>query len=274
MKHAIRQDHGPEQSRGAHGPEQRRRVVFCDFDGTITARDTIDAMYDAFGPDDWRNAAGDLYTKGLRSRQIIKRMLGMLDCTRDEIVELLRTLPIRDGFVEFREFCRNNRHELIVMSEGIGLSVETVLHERGIDDLPYFGNVLVRDGDGRWTTENPHLHAECTDCGNCKSAHLIKRKKQGDGVIYVGDGPTDRCPARVADILFATNYLADFCAKNKLPFIPFETFHDVIAEMSKDDFAGRLEAEAGRDFERKTTLPGPELHAENAGGRNPYDKHP
>jgi len=249
-----------------------KHVVFCDFDGTITAKDTIDAMYDAFGPHDWPAVAKDLYKQGLRSRKIIQRMLGMLDCTREQIVELLRTLPIRKGFVEFREFCRNSGLELIIMSEGIGLSVETVLHERGIDDLPYFGNVLTRGEDRKWTTLNPHRSLDCPDCGNCKSLHLIKRKRLGDAVVYIGDGATDRCPAQVTDILFATNYLADFCQKAGISFVPFETFHDVIREMSREDFIGRLEAEASRDRARKTTLPDGELHAENAEGRNPYDK--
>ena len=249
-----------------------KHVVFCDFDGTITAKDTIDAMYDAFGPEDWPAIATELYNKGKRSRQIIKRILGMLNCTRRDIVELLQTLPIREGFVEFREFCRESDYELIIMSEGIGLSVETVLHERGIDDLKYFGNVLARDAEGKWTTENPHLHPDCDACGNCKSAHVIERKKQGDAVVYIGDGPTDRCPAQVTDILFATNLLADFCARTGVPFVRFETFHDVIEEMSKEDFLGRLEAEAARDLQRKTTLPDPERHAENAEGGNPYDK--
>jgi len=247
-------------------------VVFCDFDGTITAKDTIDAMYDAFGPPDWPAVAKDLYRKGLRSRQIIKRMLGMLDCTRDQIVQLLQTLPIREGFVTFREFCRRNDYELVIMSEGIELSVQTVLHERGIDDLQYFGNILVRDDAGRWTTENPHLHPDCTDCGNCKSAHLLERKVRGEAVVYVGDGPTDRCPASVADLVFATGYLADFCQRKSIPFLRFETFHDVTREMSEEDFAARLEAEAVRDLERKTRMPDPEVHAENAEGRNPYDK--
>ena len=247
-------------------------VVFCDFDGTVTAKDTIDAMYDAFGPEDWPAIATELYDQGLRSRQIIKTMLGKLHCTREQIVKLLQTLPIRDGFVEFHRFCRDNDYELILMSEGVGLSVETVLHERGIDDLRYFGNVLVRDDEGRWTTENPHLHPDCHDCGNCKSAHIIERKRRGDAVVYVGDGPTDRCPAQVTDILFATDYLADFCTRTGMPFVRFGTFHDVIKEMSKEDFLPRWEAEARRDLQRKTTLPNPELHAENAEGRNPYDK--
>lgn len=249
-----------------------KHVIFTDFDGTITTKDTIDAMYDAFGPEDWPAVLKNLYAQGLRSRRVIKRMLGILDCTREQIVELLRTLPVRDGFVEFREFCRSKGYELIIMSEGIGLSVETVLHERGIDDLPYFGNVLVRDSRGRWTTMNPHLHPDCGDCGNCKSAHLIERKRRGDAVVYVGDGATDRCPAQAADVVFATGYLAEFCKKTGVPFLPFETFGDVIVEMSREDFTGRLEAEAVRDLDRKTTLPNPELHAENAEGRNPYEQ--
>ena len=247
-----------------------KSVVFCDFDGTITAHDTIDAMYDAFGPNDWPAVAKDLYHQGLRSRLIIKKMLGMLKASREEIVEVLRAIPIRDGFVRFYEFCRDRDVELIIMSEGIGLSVETVLHERGIDDLPYFGNVLVAE-DGWWTTTNPHMHPDCTDCGNCKSAHVIARKKSGDAVVYIGDGATDRCPAQVADVVFATGHLARFCETQRIPFVPFETFDDVAAEMSKPDFMQRLEAEAAKDLERKTTLPSPE-GLECAEGRNPYDK--
>jgi 2,3-diketo-5-methylthio-1-phosphopentane phosphatase len=236
-----------------------KHVVFSDFDGTITAKDTIDAMADAFGPDNWPSIAKDLYSRGLRSRQIIQRMLGMLDVTREEIVELLRTLPLRDGFAEFREFCRRSGYELVIVSEGIGLSVETVLHERGMNDLPYFGNVLVRGRDGRWTTRNPHRHPDCADCGNCKSRHLIERKKRGDAVVYIGDGPTDRCPAQAADIVFATGYLARFCRKTGIPLVRFETFQDVVREMSKEDFLPRLNAEARRDIGRKTTLPRPDV---------------
>ena len=145
-----------------------------------------------------------------------------------------------------------------------------MLHERGIDDLPYFGNVLV-ETDGRWTTENPHMHPDCTDCGNCKSAHLIDRKKRGDATVYIGDGATDRCPAQVADVVFATGFLAHFCEAQHIPFIPFETFDDVVREMSTDGFIARLEEASSRDLARKTTLPNPE-GLECAEGRNPYDK--
>jgi len=235
-----------------------KHVVFSDFDGTVTERDTLDAMYDAFGPPDWPALVKDLHAKGLRSRRIIQKLLATFNVTRREMVEFLRTIPLRRGFVEFREFCRANDYELILMSEGVGLSVQTVLHERGIDDLPYFGNTLVRGADGRWTTLNPHRHPDCADCGNCKSRHLIERKKRGDAVIYVGDGPTDRCAAKVADFVFATGYLTRFCEKHDIPFVPFETFEDVAREMSKEDFLRRLEAEAARDVARKTTLPRPD----------------
>ncbi len=246
-----------------------RHVVFSDFDGTITAKDTIDAMYDEFGVENWPAVVRGLYAQGLRSRQIIKRMLGMLDASHEQIVALLRSLPTREGFAEFREFCKARDYDLIVMSEGISLSVETVLHERGINDLPYFGNVLERDAQGRWTTSNPHASGECHDCGNCKSSHVIERKKAGDAVVYVGDGATDRCPAMVADIVFATGYLAKFCAKTGIPYFPFTTFHDVVEEMSKPDFVRRLEAEATRHLDRKTALPDPNrAHAENAEGRS------
>ena len=95
---------------------------------------------------------------------------------------------------------------------------------------------------------------------------------RGDAIVYVGDGATDRCPASLADVVFATGFLADSCTRKGIPFFPYETFGDVQKRMSEATFVEHLEAEAGKDVGRKTTLPGPEEENSDPDCMNPYHK--
>lgn len=54
-------------------------------------------------------------------------------------------------------------------------------------------------------------------------------------IIFIGDGVSDLPAAREADVLFARRGLAldDYCRENNIPFIPFDTFSDIKAEIEK-----------------------------------------
>jgi 2-hydroxy-3-keto-5-methylthiopentenyl-1-phosphate phosphatase len=57
------------------------------------------------------------------------------------------------------------------------------------------------------------------------------RELQGRGhrVVAVGDGNADRCMAGLAEVLFARGRLAAWCDRERLPYRPFETLHEVAA---------------------------------------------
>ena len=230
-------------------------VVFTDFDGTVTTKDTLDMIYDRFAFKNWRELYHQWFREGQRSRQLIKKLLRECHATEEQFIEILRDIPLRDGFLEFRNFCRKHDYELIIVSEGIDLSVKTILHERGIEDIPYYGNTLARDEHGRWTTTHPHGHPECENCGNCKVWHLIERKKRGDAVVYIGDGVTDWCPANVADCVFARKSLADYGARAGVPLHPFRDCHDIITVFKSPGFVARIEHDAQFHLDRKVHLP-------------------
>jgi 2-hydroxy-3-keto-5-methylthiopentenyl-1-phosphate phosphatase len=48
-----------------------------------------------------------------------------------------------------------------------------------------------------------------------------------DIIVYVGDGISDRCPVRYADIVFAKRGLLTYCQEQNITFHEFSTFRDV-----------------------------------------------
>ncbi len=55
------------------------------------------------------------------------------------------------------------------------------------------------------------------------------RRADGRTLAYVGDGWSDRCAARAADLVFARAGLARYLDDEGTPYVPFEDFHDVRA---------------------------------------------
>ncbi|MCZ6615431.1 MAG: hypothetical protein O6920_06600, partial [Chloroflexi bacterium] len=56
---------------------------------------------------------------------------------------------------------------------------------------------------------------------------------RGHKVFYVGDGVTDLCPARKADLVFARSRLLEECRAEGLAHIELRDFSDVIAELER-----------------------------------------
>jgi 2-hydroxy-3-keto-5-methylthiopentenyl-1-phosphate phosphatase len=48
-----------------------------------------------------------------------------------------------------------------------------------------------------------------------------------DIIMYIGDGISDRCPVRFADIVFAKGRLIRYCQEQNIPYHEFRTFDDV-----------------------------------------------
>ena len=84
--------------------------------------------------------------------------------------------------------------------------------------------------DGGMTFEFPY-RTECGQCGNCKAADLFRLREGFRRTIYIGDGHSDLCAARYADVIFAKEALAEDCLKAGRPFRPFEGFGEVLAAL-------------------------------------------
>ena len=67
----------------------------------------------------------------------------------------------------------------------------------------------------------------CPVCGEqCKRMEL-DRLGGGRQIAYVGDGWSDRCAAKAADVVFARASLATHLAEEGVDYVPFDDLADV-----------------------------------------------
>jgi 2-hydroxy-3-keto-5-methylthiopentenyl-1-phosphate phosphatase len=57
---------------------------------------------------------------------------------------------------------------------------------------------------------------------------LARRANGYDRTVFIGDGLSDRCGARAADVVYARDDLAGGGAREDLAFRPFASFADVM----------------------------------------------
>jgi len=203
------------------------KVILCDFDGTITVDDTLVKILDTFAGPIWNRIEEKIKSEEFGNRIGLRKEFALCNPTKQQITRLLRNeIEIDPTFKPFMQFCNRDKYELIVVSGGFSLCIETIFKKYGIKGVPYLGNELIFK-EGELEILYPYSAQECSECGNCKTAHLKKFKGQDNFVIYIGNGTTDRCPAKHADLVFAKDELAQYCAANKIPYVPFENFSDI-----------------------------------------------
>jgi 2-hydroxy-3-keto-5-methylthiopentenyl-1-phosphate phosphatase len=67
----------------------------------------------------------------------------------------------------------------------------------------------------------------------CKATIIRRFPQDRYKRILIGDSVTDFEGAKLADIVFARSHLIELCEKLELPFYPFETFFDIIAQLEE-----------------------------------------
>jgi 2-hydroxy-3-keto-5-methylthiopentenyl-1-phosphate phosphatase len=145
---------------------------------------------------------------------------------------VLDAVTFTPGFRDFAAWCQAAGHRLHVLSDGFDLYVEPLLAREGLGDLPRTTNYLSLDG-GTPRFRFRHQNPACAFHGNCKRWILEQARVADPGarIVYLGDGPGDLCPARVADVVFARRALLDLCRAAGLPCYPFDDFYAVRAAL-------------------------------------------
>ena len=215
-------------------------LVFSDFDGTISKIDTGIAVIDALDMEEawelehrWRRGEID-------SQECLSGQWGMVDLPEEELYALVDSVEMDPTFPDFLELAWDRGVRLVVVSDGLDFYVDRLLGHLGLKTcagekvlnppdgcVPRFANHCEVTPDGLEITF-PHEH-DCNQCGNCKTALLFALRPHFERIIYIGDGHSDMCAARYADVIFARGALAEDCAGEGRPFIPFANFDEIIA---------------------------------------------
>ncbi|WP_274650525.1 2-hydroxy-3-keto-5-methylthiopentenyl-1-phosphate phosphatase [Paenibacillus humicola] len=221
--------------------EAKKRVVFCDFDGTITENDNIVAIIRRFNPPGWETIVGDIVGERKSIREGVGELFRLLPAAwKDEVIEYsIANARIRSGFAELLAYCRREGVEFYVTSGGIDFFVYPLLVPFGIPEDHIYCNGSDFSGERIEITWPHPCDEHCNnDCGMCKTAIIRRFPNNAYTRILIGDSVTDFEGAKLADVVFARSHLTEKCRELGLPFTEFDTFHDIVDRLQ------RLEEEA------------------------------
>jgi 2,3-diketo-5-methylthio-1-phosphopentane phosphatase len=217
--------------------------LLLDFDGTITWRDADFEIADALLPPGRERAYEPLARRYERLELSLvayfHAYLELLGATPEQIRRQAEQVAVRPGLGELLATCDALGLEVVVVSEGIDLYVEPILAAAGFAHAAVSCNRAVysrgsggngADGAG-WQVRPPADGEPCERCLNCKGVHARRARAAGQRVAIVGNGASDLCGARAADLVIARDTLARHCDAEGIPYRPWTTFEHVAAAL-------------------------------------------
>lgn len=209
-------------------------LIACDFDGTITQRDTLHVIVEAFGVAGlWAELEPRVRSGEITVEQAMQEEFAAVCATPGQVREVVRErAPVRAGFTEFARWCEDAGHRLIVFSNGFRSVIEPVLDDVGLGHLEVVAHDAVFSADGCrlvWSARG----VRCVLCRRPCKRQPLRERWNGEELVYLGDGISDRCVSLLADLIFARDGLAAHLAGGDVAFVPFEDFHAVRAHLAR-----------------------------------------
>ena len=206
---------------------ERFDAIYCDFDGTITKKDTVNSFFELYAPN-WMESE-KLWIEGkISSRENAIIQIGLLSkVSQEQLDNYINSIEIDDYFLDFVDYVKSKNIKLTILSDGFDLFIQKVLERYNLD-IPYYANKLIYK-NGKFIIEFPYYNEDCDKkSGMCKCGK-VKEKN----FCYIGDGTSDLCIASKASVLFASKNLYTYCKENKIKHIKFKYFCDILNLLGK-----------------------------------------
>jgi 2-hydroxy-3-keto-5-methylthiopentenyl-1-phosphate phosphatase len=208
-----------------------KMIIQCDFDGTITVNNMSVLIRERFAPSQWRGIESEYLQRRLTVEQSNQQQYALLRESREELHEFVRqAVEFKPGFLPFIEFCRTAGIRFVIVSSGLDFYIEAELEEIGAPELELYCARASFNEDGIGVTYfDPE--GNIIDAG-FKKSYLGWLKKQGNPIVYIGDGLSDFEAASAADYIFATHHLHRLLTESAVAHYTFTDFDDIKREIS------------------------------------------
>lgn len=218
-----------------------KTAVFCDFDGTITRRDVGYNIFHHFSGGKNDALLPDWKARRMTTRECLRREAELVKGSAEEIYRFIDQFEIDPGFVDFVELCRRNDSPVFVASDGLDFYIKYILKKHGLGEMGLKTNAG-RPENGGLTVEFPHENTTCSHCGVCKGERIQQFREETGGayrVAFVGDGYSDSCATREADLIFAKKDLERYCLEHNIAYLKYDDFHDVSRQLVEQGYLFR-----------------------------------
>ncbi len=212
---------------------------FIDFDGTITKQDVGDALFETFGGEQCKEFVREYHEGKISAVECFnKETAACGEVDKLKLDSFLDSQEIDETFPEFVEYCKSNSFEYYILSDGMDYYIKRILTRVGVGEVPVYSNILnLEQVNGttsvRFRPEFPFTDEVCDRCASCKRNHILTLAGDDDIIAYIGEGYSDRCPVRYADVVFAKDDLLKFCRREEIPHVEYQTFADIVKYVDK-----------------------------------------
>lgn len=208
--------------------------IIADFDGTITNQDTNGLLISHFGSAQNQEIERLYKDNIIGAKEALERHFTSMRFSEEEYQKYLsKEVNLDPHFKSFHKKIKEKKIAFKIVSGGFINSIKLILENEGINESEVYANRLDFQ-DEQLNLQFYHDLKECNMpfkvCGLCKLSFLEREGQRCN--IFIGDGLTDRCMALKAELVFAKDGLAKFCEQEKINYIEFSTFQDIIGYLN------------------------------------------
>lgn len=205
-------------------PIMTQRIVFCDFDGTITAQETFVGMLKAFTPELSAQLMPRMYDRSLTLREGVRQLLESIPSQRyNEIIEFALEQPIRPGLKELLDFLGEQSIPFVVISGGVHAMIEAVLQREGLLGQVKAIAAVHLDRTREFLKVVSHYEGETELIAKVQ----VMSQYPAQETIAIGDSVTDINMALQADLVFARDRLPTYLDAEGKPYLPWSDFFKI-----------------------------------------------
>jgi 2-hydroxy-3-keto-5-methylthiopentenyl-1-phosphate phosphatase len=212
-----------------------KRLVLCDFDGTVSAEDLGYILLTHFSSGDWETIDRQFSEGKIGSKEPYTQIERIL---RGDESGLNRFIDQHSGidpfFLPFYNACRQANIDVKIISDGLDFYIRRVLGIHRLSEVPYYSNQGEFLERQRMAIRFPLANEDCGCCGTCKKNLVQLHRKDYDFIVFIGDGLSDRCAAQEADLVFAKGTLYRHCIDQDIPCNFFNDFGEILDGLRKN----------------------------------------
>jgi 2,3-diketo-5-methylthio-1-phosphopentane phosphatase len=203
--------------------------AWLDFDGTLTTSDVVDSVIREYGADGkWRQIEEAWQAGRIGSRACLAGQFELVQADEDRLLAFVAGISLDPGAASLLALLRRHRVRATIVSDGIDWFIERIFRAHRLAPPPIRSNSLRLQGGGSWKLTCPHFSQSCSvAAAHCKCASIERLATKGCARIYIGDGRSDLCAARKAEVRFAKGALAAQLKNEGLSYLSYQTLHDV-----------------------------------------------
>ena len=200
------------------------RVVFCDFDGTITTQDTFVSVLKKFAPETALQLLPAIFRQEITLKAGIGQTLGAIPADNyPAIIDFIAEQPVRSGLKEFIEFLNHASVPFVVISGGLTSMVEAVLEHQQLRA----GVTAIYAGEVHLTGEFLQPHSAISSDTEFVAKAIAMNKYPADLKVAIGDSVTDINMSLAADLVFARDRLQQYLDAKQKAYIPWSDFWEI-----------------------------------------------